>query len=150
MMMLMLMLLPAWTVVPGPAAGGRGGVKTDADRRGEAEPRSGQLLAAKYVANWTEPPTGIEDGRMPNAPLLGNEDLGVSLGGSLPSQLQPRPPGGKIAVGTAPCNASDPMQLWAGKALTAPGTISSISNALSGSSSGSQKTAQLHLTSVRR
>eukprot|EP01051_Picozoa_sp_SAG22_P026494 SAG22_NODE_8387_length_660_cov_0.616756_1_plen_182_part_01 len=28
----------------------------------------------------------------------------------------------------APCNATDPWQLWAGKVLTAPGTVGSISN----------------------
>jgi len=32
-------------------------------------------------------------------------------------------------VSAALCNASDPRQLWAGKVLTSPGTVSSITNA---------------------
>ena len=54
--------------------------------------QSGQQVAAKYTANWTEPPSGIESGRLSNAPLLGNGDLGVSVGASLPGKPQPTPP----------------------------------------------------------
>jgi hypothetical protein len=91
--------------------------------------QSGQQVAAKYTANWTEPPSGIESGRLSNAPLLGNGDLGVSVGASLPGKPQPTPPpGGKFAVGAAPCNSSDPRQLWAGQVFSSPGTVTSITN----------------------
>ena len=87
----------------------------------------GPLTAAKYVASWTKPPSGIGGGRLTNAPLLGNGDLGISVGAHLPGKPQPQPPpGGQFAVAHAACNASDPRQLWAGKALsTAGGGIAS-------------------------
>ena len=102
----------------------------------------GQRTAARYVARWTSPPPDIGGGRLSSAPLLGNGDLGVSLGGSLPipipipSLVGPHrspPPPGTIAVGLAPCNGSDPKQLWAGEALTHPGIVSQVSSLATGS-----------------
>ena len=91
---------------------------------------SGVATAAKYVANWTDLPTGIESGRLSNAPLLGNGDLGVSVGGSLPGKSPPQPPpgGGQFSIGATPCNASDPRQLWSGPALASSGDVSGITN----------------------
>ena len=34
-----------------------------------------------YVSTWSAPPTAIEAGHFPDAPILGNGDLGVSIGG---------------------------------------------------------------------
>ena len=88
------------------------------------------LQQGVHVPARSEPPTGIDGGRLSNAPLLGNGDLGISVGGSLPGKSQPKPPpGGQFVVSAALCNASDPRQLWAGKVLTSPGTVSSITNA---------------------
>eukprot|EP01043_Picozoa_sp_COSAG02_P003329 COSAG02_NODE_81_length_39811_cov_51.728898_11_plen_618_part_00 len=92
---------------------------------------TGPQIATRYVANWTSPPSGIGAGRLSGAPLLGNGDLGVSVGGRLPGKPQPQPPpGGQFAVSHAPCNASDARQLWAGKALgtAGGGIVSAITN----------------------
>lgn len=80
--------------------------------RGRSQPPA----VTKYTASWTALPTGIGAGRLSNAPLLGNGDLGISLGGSLPGAPQPPrpPPGGEYTVSTAECNTSDPRQLWSG------------------------------------
>jgi hypothetical protein len=59
--------------------------------KGETGP-TGLETAAKYIANWTELPSGIASGRLSNAPLLGNGDLGVSVGGSLPGKVRMFPP----------------------------------------------------------
>ena len=100
--------------------GGGGGTPTK-----PARPRTRAVGGGQNVANWTEPPTGIEGGRLSNAPLLGNGDLGISVGGSLRAgKPRPMPPsGGQFAVGAAPCNASDSWQLWTWKVLTSHGTM---------------------------
>ena len=101
-------------------------------RGSSANTASGPEIAAKYVANWTAPPSGIGGGRLSGAPLLGNGDLGISVGGHLPGKPQPQPPpGGHFAVAHVACNASDPRQLWAGKALSTAGggIVSTITNA---------------------
>ena len=44
-------------------------------------------VVEQYVARWTKPPAMITKGHFPDAPLAGNGDLGISLGGDSDGSL---------------------------------------------------------------
>jgi alpha-L-fucosidase 2 len=52
------------------------------------DPTSAQALAtvAKFQGVWTSPPTNLSGGETTDAPLMGNGDVGVAVGGSINNQ----------------------------------------------------------------
>jgi hypothetical protein len=89
----LLQLLQLLSSVVHPARGGGGTVT--------ASPvPTASWPATNHVGRWTAPPRAIESGHFPDAPILGNGDLGVSLGAD--------PSTGELALYLGLVRADDP------------------------------------------